>query len=120
MKIKIDRADSLFSQWVRLRDRQCVKCGSAVQFNDKGMPVTHQASHFMGRGKESTRFEPLNVDTLCMGCHMFFTAHPAEHYRWQVERKGEDVIDKLVLQSNTYKKKDRKLEAMYWSQQLKV
>lgn len=119
MKIKIDQADRLFSQWVRLRDMECVKCHSQVKLNDKGLPVTHQASHFQGRGKEGTRYEPFNVDTLCMGCHMYFTAHPMEHYQWQLERKGQKILDQLVLQSNTYRKKDRKLEAMYWAQQLK-
>lgn len=37
---------------------------------------------------------------------------------WQIQRKGQKVVDQLILQSNTYKKKDRKLEAMYWRQQL--
>lgn len=119
MKIKIDAADKLFSQWIRLRDMECVKCHSPVRLNEKGLPITHQASHFQGRGKEGTRYEPLNVDTLCMGCHMYFTAHPMEHYQWQLERKGQEVLDQLVLQSNTYKRKDRKLEAMYWRRQLK-
>lgn len=68
----------------------------------------------MGRGKEATRFEPLNADALCYGCHQYFTAHPAEHYQWQVSKKGQDVVDKLVLASNQYKKKDRKPEAIYW------
>jgi len=72
----------------------------------------------MGRGKEATRFEPLNCDALCYGDHAYLTAHPAEHYQWQVKRKGQSTVDKLVLQSNTYKKKERKLEAMYWQNEL--
>lgn len=50
---------------------------------------------------------------------MYFTANPAEHYQWQVNRKGQQMVDLLVLQSNTYKKKDRVLEAMIWKQALK-
>jgi hypothetical protein len=119
MKIKIDAADKAFSQFVRLRDGECVRCHSKVKMNDKGLPVSHQASHFMGRGKESTRYELLNVDTLCTGCHMYFTANPSEHYMWQVERKGQKMIDRLILLSNTYKRKDRVLEAMFWKQELK-
>jgi hypothetical protein len=118
-KIKIDTADKLFSQWVRLRDGKCLRCGSKVEFNGKGEPVSHQASHFQGRGKENTRFDPDNVCTLCMGCHMYFTAHPAEHYQWQVQRLGQDKVDQLVLKSNLHKKKDRQLEAFYWRQELK-
>lgn len=118
MKIKIDQADRLFSIWIRLRDRKCLRCGSPVQFNEKGLPVSHQASHFFGRGKENLRFNPDNVVTLDMGCHMYFTAHPAEHYAWQVEHLGQDKVDELRLAGNLYKKKDRKLEVMYWRQKI--
>lgn len=114
-KVKIDAADKAFSLWVRTRDKwTCQRCGR------KYVPPTNslQCSHFQGRGKEATRFEPLNCDALCYGCHQYFTAHPAEHYAWQVMRKGQDIVDRLVLQSNTYKKKERRLEALYWRQEL--
>ncbi len=91
--IKRDKADTVFSQYIRLRDMECRRCHSPVQLNDKGMPVSHQASHYMGRGKENTRFNELNVDTLCGGCHMHFTAHPALHVEWQIEMKGQKVVD---------------------------
>jgi len=119
-KIKIDPADTAFSQWIRLRDRQCVKCGSPVRFNEKGLPISHQASHFKGRKKESTRFDPNNVDTLCWGCHSYFGSQPNEHYDWQVARKGQDMVDKLILASNLYAKRDRKSEAIYWKAKLKA
>jgi hypothetical protein len=53
------------------------------------------------------------------GCHQYFTSHPAEHYAWQVKRLGQETVDKLVLSSNMYCRKDRKSEAMYWRQELK-
>jgi hypothetical protein len=83
------------------------------------MPISHQASHFMGRGKENTRFNELNVDTLCGGCHMHFTAHPALHYEWQVQIKGQKVVDEIILWSGAYKKKDREMDYLYWNQRLK-
>lgn len=114
-KIKIDKADRLFSQWVRTRDNwTCQRCKKQYQPPTQAL----HCSHFQGRGKEGTRFEPLNADALCYGCHRYFTAQPADHYQWQVARKGQLTVDKIVLQSNTYKKKDRTLEAMYWQQQL--
>lgn len=119
MKIKIDPADQAFSQYIRLRDKKCMRCGSLVRFNDKGLPVSHQASHFQGRRKEATRFDPLNVDTLCGGCHSYFTANPAEHYAWQIEQKGQLAVDKIVLMSNIYQKKNRVAEKIYWREQLK-
>lgn len=118
-KIKIDAADKAFSEYIRTRDKwTCQRCRKPY---DPGIPAHRMAlhcSHFQGRGKEATRFEPLNADALCYGCHQYFTSHPAEHYAWQVQKKGQDVIDRLVLASNGYKKKDRKLELMYWKAEL--
>lgn len=116
MIVKIDAADKAFSLWIRTRDHwTCQRCGT--KYTPPTMAL--HCSHFMGRGKEGTRFEPLNADALCYGCHQYFTSHPAEHYIWQVERKGQKVIDQLILQSNTYKRKDRKLEAIIWRAALK-
>lgn len=118
-KIKLDPADIAFSRWIRLRDMKCMRCSSPVRLNTQGLPITHQASHFQGRRKEGTRFEPLNVDTLCGGCHSYLGSNPAEHYAWQVAQKGQTIVDNLVLQSNLYHKKDRLSEKIYWQAKLK-
>lgn len=116
VKIAIDKADRLFSKWIRSRDEwTCQRCSK--RYNPPTSAL--HCSHFMGRGKEATRFEPLNCDAMCYGCHIYLTAHPAEHYEWQLAKKGKKLVDSLVLLSNTYKKKDRKLEAIYWKQKLK-
>lgn len=119
-KIKRDKADAIFSQYIRLRDKECRRCHSPVMFNNKGMPISHQASHFQGRRKENTRFNELNVDTLCGGCHTYFTANPAEHYEWQVKTKGQKAVDDIVLWSNQHKKKDRELDYLYWKERMKT
>jgi len=49
---------------------------------------------------------------------MYFTAQPGEHYAWQVQQKGQKAVDQLIMQSNTYKKKDRKLEKLIWDKAL--
>ena len=118
-RIKLDPADIVFSRYIRLRDRKCKRCGSSVRLNGKGLPVSHQVSHFQGRGKENTRFDPDNVDTLCGGCHQYFTANPGEHYMWQVEQKGQEKVDEIILKSNMYVKKDRQAQKIYWTQRLK-
>ena len=116
MKIKRDKADAVFSLYIRTRDNwTCQRCKKQDPEKSGGL----HASHFMGRGKENTRFNELNVDALDYGCHMYFTAHPAEHYLWQVERKGQGVVDDLVLWSNQYKKKDRQMDYLYWKERLK-
>lgn len=114
MRIKIDLADSAFSKYIRLRDSECRRCHSPVQFNSKGDPITHQASHFQGRRKEATRFDPENVDCLCFYCHQYFTANPYEHTEWQIAVKGRSVVDTVVLRSNQYMKKDRVMQRLIW------
>lgn len=118
-KITRDKADDVFSKYIRLRDNKCRRCSSPVKLNSKGDPVSHQASHFQGRRKESTRFDEENVDCLCTGCHMYFTANPAEHYMWQVNTKGQKTVDLIVLRSNQYQKKDREMAYLYWKERLK-
>lgn len=119
MRIKIDSADQWFSKYIRLRDGECRRCHSPVKFNSDGDPVTHQASHFQGRAKEATRFDPENLDCLCGGCHMYLGANPFEHVQWQIKTKGENRVNAIIIRSNSYKKKDRKLEAMIWKQAYK-
>ena len=110
MKIKIDEADKCFSLYIRERDKVCQRCGG-----NKGL----QASHFQGRRKEATRFDPVNCDTLCMGCHAYFTANPYEHVQWQIKTKGQQVVDEVVFRSNQYCKKDRSFQALIWKQAYK-
>lgn len=112
-KIRIDEADKYFSLYIRTRDRWiCQRC--LTQYK----PPTNalHCSHFAGRGKEATRFDPRNATALCYGCHQYFTSHPQEHYLWQVERMGQKEVDALILASNLYHKKDRLAEKMYWKQ----
>jgi hypothetical protein len=116
MRIRIDPADKAFSLWVRTRDKwTCQRCGKRYEPPTQAL----HCSHFQGRGKEATRFDPANADAMCYGCHRYLTAHPGEHYAWQVARKGQKAVDALVLLSNTYAKKDRKAEELYWKQRLR-
>ena len=119
-KIKIDAADRAFSEYIRTRDQwTCQRCHKRYDESVSRDRMALHCSHFQGRGKEATRFEPLNADALCYGCHQYFTSHPGEHLAWQTQRKGQATVDAIVLQSNTYKKKDRKAEAKIWRGALK-
>lgn len=115
-KIKIDPADTAFSKWIRNRDGwRCQRCFKKY---DPPTSALH-CSHYIGRRNEATRYEPLNCDAMCYGCHAYFGANPQEHTAWQIARKGQATVDKLRILANTYKKKDRKLEAIYWRELLK-
>ena len=120
MKIRIDKADRVFSQYIRLRDKRCVRCGSRVELNAQGLPISHQASHYFSRGKESTRFEISNVDTLCFFCHMKWGGDEREEYRaFKIKQLGEEGFKKLDILAHTLKKKDRKLAYIVAKQLLK-
>lgn len=114
-KIKRDKADAVFSTYVREKAnwtcRRCLK---------EYIPPTRalHASHFQGRGKEATRFDLDNVDALCHGCHQYFTSYPGEHYEWQVKIKGQKLVDSIILKSNSYCKKDRDTVHKKWKKEL--
>lgn len=119
--MKIDPADEAFSWWIRLRDMHCKRCHSPVSLNPLGLPNSHQNSHYFGRGREGTRFEPDNCDTLCHGCHRFWEKEDREAYRqFKIAQLGEARHATLQLQANTYHKKDRLAEKIYWRRRLKL
>ena len=114
--MKIDKADQVFSLYIRTRANwTCERC---LKYYEPPTNSLH-CSHFQGRRKENTRFDERNANALCFHCHQYFTANPAEHYAWQVEQKGQETVNNIVLASNTYCKKDRKLWFIYWSKKLK-
>lgn len=120
MKIRIDVADKYFSWYIRKRDGKCMRCYSPVLFGEKGQPLTHQNSHYFSRGKENTRFEPLNCDTLCMACHMRWGGDERDEYRaFKVKQMGEEGFKRLDVQAHTLTKKDRKMALLRAKELLK-
>ena len=121
MSLKLDKADKVFSQYIRLRDGKCVRCGTMVVINTStGLPVSHQASHYFGRARENTRFDPDNVDTLCHGCHQHWGSADREAYRgFKIDQLGQKNHDLLYFRSNQKKKKDRNMDYLIWKKALK-
>lgn len=107
-RIKIDTADRWFSRYVReLADNKCERCGNESE--------SLQNSHYFGRGNEATRFDPDNCSAVCYGCHVMWGSTDREAYRVAMIRKlGENRYKALIARSNSYKKKDRRLEAIKW------
>ena len=120
MKIKIDPADAMMSKYVRLRDKKCVRCQSPVTINEAGMPVSQTNSHYFGRAREGTRFEPDNCDTLCLVSHQQWGSADKEGYRnFKIKQLGEERFTTLTIQANTYAKKDRKMALLIAKELLK-
>lgn len=110
MNIKIDAADREFSIYIRLRDEVCQRCRRPGWPDAKGRPIKGlQASHYFGRGRESTRFDPDNVIALCMGCHQYWGSTNREDYReYMIKRLGEKGFNDLSTRARMLVKKDRK------------
>ena len=116
-QIKLDRVDILFSKYIRLRDKKCQRCGR--KGTGKEGIAGLQNSHFFSRRKESTRFDELNCDTLCAGCHKFFTEHRTEFEDWKQKRMSIKEYNLLELRANTPVKKDRKMALIIVKELLK-
>ena len=108
--IKIDPADKIFSQYIRLLFPNCARCGSRVEINDKGLPVSHQCSHYHGRGHEGTRYEVNNCCTLDAACHRLWDGEERDAYtQFMIRRLGMNEFKILSMLAHTYCRRDRKL-----------
>lgn len=79
----LTKADSIFSENIRLRDRQCLFPGC-----ERTDQLT--CSHYFGRAKKSTRFDEDNCITLCRTHHYW---DKDIGWEFQKQRKGEKGCD---------------------------
>lgn len=108
MKIKLDKADKIFSKFIRERaDWKCEYCGKDYRDNPQGL----HCSHYWGRGREGTRFEPDNCAALCFYHHRLLGHGDArdEYKQMMIDRLGQKRFDELEVQARTYCKRDRKM-----------
>ena len=124
-KMRADKADTLFSRFIRLRDKACKRCGRRGE-GAEGISGLH-CSHFHSRRKEGTRFDEKNCDTLCFSCHQAWehekidrTGSLRDYGTWKLAQLGKFEFDLLMLRANTYAKKDRKLSLLIVKQLMKT
>lgn len=99
------RADLEFSHWIRDRDnRICFFCKKQASQN----------SHFWGRGSSATRYDPINCDYACGGCHMRNEGSKQGLYRdLKIKQLGKKVYDDLEKRArSTMKRSDAIIECM--------
>lgn len=96
--IGYDRADKLFSDYIRLRAMKriggCEKCKKP-----KASYKDLQCSHYWGRGKKSVRCDPENAVGICAGCHSYLGSNPHDHREWWIEKIGKDRYDALTVRA---------------------
>jgi len=111
--VRIDPADKVFSLYIRYRANwKCERCGRRFEVGSQGL----HCSHFWGRARESTRFDPVNCVAHCHGCHAFLTANPELHREWKLKQIGQAEYDRLMIRAHVTQKKDRKLVSIIYTE----
>lgn len=92
------KADSLFSQFIRVRDKKCVLCGTVKNLT---------AGHLIKRGKKSVRFDETNVNCLCSVCNYKDNFEHDIYVAWWLRQYGSTPYQDLVDRSRIMKKVTR-------------
>jgi len=119
--IKRTTADKHFSDCVRIAANwTCQRC-------EKEYPEGHRqglhCSHYVGRGNQATRYEPLNAISLCYGCHQKMGSDPHAHTELIREIIGEEDFHILLERKNVIvRKADRPIKeiAKHYREQYKI
>lgn len=92
----VAKLDTLFSLYIRLRDRRkyggyCVfGCGKSIDC----------AFHFITRTKHSVRWREENAAGSCRGCNMRNEYDPHGYVQWYVKEHGQEAWDTLIRDGN--------------------
>ena len=88
----INKADKMFSQYIRNRDGRCLKCGK------QGILHCH---HIISRSCKAVRWDEDNAISLCPGCHRNWGhANPLEVAEFMQIRLGIDEYRELILKAS--------------------
>ncbi len=97
--------DKAFSEVIRKRAINrtggCERCHAG-----KSSWKQLQTSHFWGRGRKMVRWDEDNAVGLCGACHLYLTAHPAEHTEWFKKKLGDLSYQLLELRAQVVGKPD--------------
>lgn len=113
MRVKPNKTDKLFSDWIRERDGwRCQRCGGEYPPPTRAL----HACHFHRRGLHATRYDPDNVVSLCMGCHLLMDRDKrGEFADFMGARLGSVKFEALDQRAKlTVKKKLAEAEALEW------
>ncbi len=87
MRIKRNKYDITFSQYIKQRDVCCQWCGRT----DGAL----QTSHIYSRRHTNTRWDPRNAKLLCFACHQRWHSDPIEGFEWLKSVIGADRLEQL-------------------------
>ena len=94
LKKKLDR---IFSIWIRKRDSNfqgyisCISCQSVIHWTEA------DASHYVSRNHNITRYDTKNVNSSCRKCNRYLSGNIPE-YTLALDRKyGKKTAEKLTI-----------------------
>lgn len=97
-------ADDKFSKFIRARDEKCFFYGIPQPGRSTCYNQASQNSHYWGRQKMSTRFDPENCDGICGECHSAHEGDKNGLYReLKIKQLGQKKYDELEARSKVYK-----------------
>ena len=117
--MKINKADTWFSRFIRLRDatesngvlvNKCFTCGKIQEAKRL------DCGHFIKRQHKATRYSEINCACQCVACNHFLQGNDNEFSERLDKKYGEGTADKLKLQARITTKVDENLIAMYYKE----
>ena len=92
------KLDTLFSLWIRKRDKHCLKCFRTD---------TLQCSHISSRKSLAGRWNDKNAITLCYACHIYWRhKEPVEAAEWLKTNYPEFYNEGIKVRQMTVKNLD--------------
>lgn len=125
MKVKLRRADKLFTELVRKKfNFTCQRCGRVYTSGVDNL-ANLGVSHYWSRRREATRFDLDNVTLLCnFPCHTGEDGWEGEkksggYYDYMVKRLGQKGFELLEFRAHQYQKRDDVLIIMWIKDELR-
>ena len=100
----VKKLDTVFSEYIRKRDGQCVQCGSIENLT---------CGHLITRSKYAVRWDERNAFGQCAGHNYSHEFNPHPFTVYFLNRFGAQAYKSLVRQSNSPRKlTDKELQQM--------
>ena len=91
----IKKLDTVFSLYIRKRDKRCVICGTKDNLT---------CGHLITRAKYSVRWDEDNAFAQCTSCNMKHEYYPEIFTQWFIKTHRLSTYTKLIERSNKIRK----------------
>jgi hypothetical protein len=99
--MNVTKLDTVFSIYIRLRDRipgtdyiRCISCGKLVHWKES------DCGHYINRKFMSVRFNEQNTNAQCRYCNRFSEGNMAGYTIGLQKKYGVQIVERLLLGKN--------------------